>query len=139
RILVGDESSDNGEITFGRKLRLGVLRQDQFARDDERILDVAMAGDKEVSEALRALDSLGEVQDADPNRISELSEIIAHNDGYTLEARSREILVGLGLATDVVEQPLSNLSGGFKLRVLLAQVLVGRPDVLLLDEPTNHL
>ena len=61
-----------------------------------------------------------------------------HN-GYALESRASRILAGLGIATEVQKQPLGSLSGGFKLRVLLGQVLVGRPDVLLLDEPTNHL
>src|SRR5690606_5813612 len=75
----------------------------------------------------------------DAARIIELNDLIAHGDGYTLEARAREVLVGLGLHADSLDRPLSTLSGGFKLRVLLAQVLVSRPDVLLLDEPTNHL
>lgn len=139
KILIGDEGADQGDITFGKQLRLGVLRQDQFAEDKETIVRVAMGGDSEVFSALEEVDRLSEEAEPDAHRIADLNEVISHNDGYTLEARAREILVGLGIHADQLDLPLSILSGGFKLRVLLAQVLVGRPDVLLLDEPTNHL
>ncbi|HSC85936.1 MAG TPA: ABC-F family ATP-binding cassette domain-containing protein [Polyangiaceae bacterium] len=143
RILTGEESSDAGEVRFGKQLRLGVLRQDQFAEDEARILDVAMRGDAAVFEALGELDRLAHAGDAAPadtaSRIAELTDFVAHNEGYLLETRAREILVGLGIPSQQVTQPLRTLSGGFKLRVLLAQVLVGRPEALLLDEPTNHL
>src|SRR5690606_6291229 len=75
----------------------------------------------------------------DVDRFSELEDAFQRMDGYTAETRAATILEGLGLPTEVHHQPLSTLSGGFKLRVLLAQVLAGSPDVLLLDEPTNHL
>lgn len=139
KMLIGDEGTDGGEITFGKQVRLGVLRQDQFSNDSERIVDVAMAGDADVFSAIRTVEDLSNHPDPDAHRIADLNELIAHGDGYTLESRAREILVGLGIAAEKLEQPLSTLSGGFKLRVLLGQVLVGRPDVLLLDEPTNHL
>ncbi len=139
KILSQDESSSEGSVTYAKHLRLGVLRQDQFAADDERILDVAMRGDVQVFEAIQELDRLSHSENPDPERLIELNETIAHNDGYTLESRAREVLVGLGIASNILEQPLSTLSGGFKLRVLLAQILVGRPEALLLDEPTNHL
>ncbi|NLE86974.1 MAG: ABC-F family ATP-binding cassette domain-containing protein [Myxococcales bacterium] len=146
KILAGDEAADAGSISFGKQLRLGVLRQDQFAADDERILSVAMRGDAEVFAALEELDALarGEAPAAGgaeelAERMASLNEVLARLDGYTLESRARETLVGLGIPAEALEQPLRTLSGGFKLRVLLAQVLVGRPDVLLLDEPTNHL
>jgi ATPase subunit of ABC transporter with duplicated ATPase domains len=73
------------------------------------------------------------------DRFSELEDAVQRLDGYTAETRAATILEGLGIPTEVHRQPLSTLSGGFKLRVLLAQVLAGAPDVLLLDEPTNHL
>lgn len=136
KILTGDESADEGQVTFARQMRLGVLRQDQFAEDEARILDVAMSGEREVYAALRSLEGHEEVSS---DRLVELNDFIAQNDGYTLEARAREILVGLGIPSAKLTEPLRTLSGGFKLRVLLAQVLVGRPDILLLDEPTNHL
>ena len=139
KLLTGDEGSDGGQITFGRKLRLGVLRQDQFVADECPIVDVAMRGDLEVHSALRRVDELALEEAPDADEIAHLNEVIAAFDGYTLEARARETLVGLGLHPDQLDDRLGTLSGGFKLRVLLAQVLVGRPDVLLLDEPTNHL
>jgi len=139
KILIGDEGSDAGEVSFGKKLRLGVLRQDHFHSDDAKIVDVAMRGDEEVFHALSEVDRLSHEEEVDADGIASFTEIIADNDGYTLESRSREILVGLGIPSAQLDEPLGTLSGGFKLRVLLAQVLIGRPDVLLLDEPTNHL
>src|SRR5205085_8797740 len=75
----------------------------------------------------------------DAARMAELEDKIAAHDGYTLEARASHILEGLGIPVALHHQPLATLSGGFKLRVLLAQVLIGGPDIVLLDEPTNHL
>ena len=105
------------------------------------ILDVAMMGNQEVWEAMPRR-SASSHADADvrrrPLRRRSRTSSCAP-DGYSLEARAAEILEGLGIPTEVHRSPLSTLSGGFKLRVLLAQVLAADPDVLLLDEPTNHL
>jgi len=98
-------------------------------------------GNHDVWEAMvekeKLLENAGVEFDAD--RYAELEEKILAHDGYTLEARASHILEGLGIPASVHRQPLATLSGGFKLRVLLAQVLIGGPDVVLLDEPTNHL
>ncbi len=139
KILSGDEPSTEGAIAIPREARVGVLRQDQFLEDSKRILDIAMAGDQIVTAALAEQHALVESGSHDAGRIAELEDRIAAHDGYTLEARASAILEGLGIPVAVHRQPLSTLSGGFKLRVLLAQVLIGGPDVLLLDEPTNHL
>ncbi len=139
KILTGEEASDEGQVTFGRALRLGFLRQDQFQQDDASIVEVAMRGDPEVFEALKEVDTATSQDSPDADRIAFLTDLIARRDGYTLESRAREILVGVGIPSHVLDEPLGILSGGYKLRVLLAQVLTGRPDVLLLDEPTNHL
>ena len=136
----GLEASE-GAVTIPKRLRLGVLRQDQFLYEDEEILAVAMMGNAELWGAMVERDDLlakaEEYFDAD--RFSELEETVQRFDGYTAEARATKILEGLGLPGHVHRDPLSTLSGGFKLRVLLAQVLAGAPDALLLDEPTNHL
>jgi ATPase subunit of ABC transporter with duplicated ATPase domains len=138
-ILAGDEPASEGTVAINKGARLGVLRQDRFLRDEDPILEVAMAGDELVTQALAEQKALTESGAPDPARLVELEDIVRANDGYTLEARTSAILEGLGIPVLSHRQPLATLSGGFKLRVLLAQVLVGGPDVLLLDEPTNHL
>jgi ATPase subunit of ABC transporter with duplicated ATPase domains len=140
-IMAGDLEPTAGSISIPKSLRLGVLRQDQFLYEDEEILAVALMGHPELwrvhleKEALLA--NAHESFDAD--RFSELEDAFQRMDGYTAETRAATILEGLGIPTERHRQPLSTLSGGFRLRVLLAQVLAGAPDVLLLDEPTNHL
>ena len=139
RVLIGDEPPSGGEITYPKNAKLGVLRQDRFLDDEQIILDVAMMGDPVAYRALKEQDALAGEDHPDPHRIGEVDELLNAVDGYSLEARASEVLVGLGIREDQLRQPLRTLSGGYKLRVLLGQVLVGRPDVLLLDEPTNHL
>jgi ATPase subunit of ABC transporter with duplicated ATPase domains len=139
RLLSGDDAVSSGSINFAKQVRLGVLRQDRFLDDSERIIDVAMQGDRETFDALAELDRIAHAAAPDVKRQSELGELITQRNGYALEARASRILAGLGIGTAVQKQPLGTLSGGFKLRVLLGQVLIGAPDVLLLDEPTNHL
>ena len=139
RILTGDESDEGGSVSFPKNLSVGVLRQDQFLDDEARIIDVTMRGDAPVYAALAEQDRLSHDAHPDAERLMQLNDIVTYGDGYTLEARAREMLVGLGISNEAVERPLGTLSGGYKLRVLLAQVLIGRPDALFLDEPTNHL
>ncbi len=140
-ILSGEEEASAGSVSLPRRLRLGVLRQDQFIYEEQEILGVALMGNRELWDAMVAKEALleGPEEEFDAARYSELEDIVMRHDGYAAEARAAEILEGLGLPTAVHRQPLSTLSGGFKLRVLLAQVLAGFPDALLLDEPTNHL
>jgi ATPase subunit of ABC transporter with duplicated ATPase domains len=134
KILTGDEPASSGEVTFPKHARIGVLRQDRFESDDQIILDVAMMGDEVVHRALAE-----QMASPDADRIAEIDELLRAHDGYTLESRAARALVGLGIPERSLRQPLRTLSGGYKLRVLLAQVLVSRPDAILLDEPTNHL
>ena len=140
KILGGDEEASDGTFAIPRRARVGVLRQDRFLDGGAIILDLAMRGDAIVWPALEEQHRLttagGHV---DAGRLADLEDVIAAHDGYTLEARASEVLDGLGIPTRLHRSPLSTLSGGFQLRVLLAQVLVGGVDVLLLDEPTNHL
>jgi ATPase subunit of ABC transporter with duplicated ATPase domains len=140
-VLSGDTEPTKGTVSIPKSLRLGVLRQDQFLYEEQEILQVVLMGNPELWEAMVAKEELlaKAHEHFDADRFSELEETVQRHDGYTAEARAATILEGLGLPTAVHRQPLSTLSGGFKLRVLLAQVLASTPDVLLLDEPTNHL
>ena len=140
-IVSGWLEASEGTVSIPKRLRLGVLRQDQFLYEDEEILAVAMMGNRELWEAMVEKETLlaKAEQYFDTDRFSELEEIVQRHDGYTAEARATKILEGLGLPGHIHGDLVSTLSGGFKLRVLLAQVLAGAPDVLLLDEPTNHL
>ena len=141
KILTGEESASDGEISVPKRAVLGVLAQDHFRFEDTRILDVVMMGNSALWEAMAEKDRILAAAETsfDGDRYAELEDLIIQNDGYSLEARAGEVLEGLGIPQPSHDQPLSSLSGGFKLRVLLAQVLAAQPDVLLLDEPTNHL
>ena len=141
RILCGEESASDGDLSIPKRAVLGVLKQDHFQYEDVRILDVVMMGNAPLWNAMTEKEKiLSKAEDYfDGDRYAALEEIIVQGDGYGLEARAGEILEGLGISTVVHEQPLSTLSGGFKLRVRLAQVRASEPDALLLDEPTNHL
>ncbi len=140
-ILSDHEPTDEGSVSIPKRLRLGVLRQDQFLLDEEEILAVAMMGDRELWDAIVQKEALltGPESEFDADRYSELEDIVMRHDGYAAEARAAEILEGLGIPTESHRRPLSTLSGGFKFRALLAQVLAASPEALLLDEPTNHL
>jgi len=140
-ILSGDMEASDGSVSIPKSLRLGVLRQDQFLYEDEEVLGVTLMGNPELWKAMVEKEAIlaRAHEHFDADRFGELEETVQRLDGYTAEARASTILEGLGLPTEVHRQPLSTLSGGFKLRVLLAQVLASTPDILLLDEPTNHL
>ncbi|MFC1531733.1 ABC-F family ATP-binding cassette domain-containing protein, partial [Gemmatimonadota bacterium] len=140
-IICGHEDPTAGSVSVPKNLNLGVLRQDQFIYEDEEILGVTLRGNPALWKAMVEKERLlaESHDDFDAERFSELEETIQHHDGYTAEARAAEVLEGLGFPARVHRQPMSTLSGGFKLRVLLAQALAGAPDALLLDEPTNHL
>jgi ATPase subunit of ABC transporter with duplicated ATPase domains len=140
RILAGDEECD-GVVSKPKRLRLGVLSQDHFRYETTAILEVTMMGHQELWHALAEKDQILEAsaENFDGERYAKVEDLIVSLDGYSFEARAAEILEGLGIPTELHQQPLSKLSGGFKLRVLLAQVLAADPGCLLLDEPTNHL
>ena len=141
KMLSNDEPVTEGTLSMPKRLRLGVLKQDHFRYEEDPILNVVMMGHEELWQAMEEKEALlaNAHEEFDAERYSELEDIILTHDGYTMEARAGEILEGLGIPTEVHTEPLSILSGGFKLRVLLAQVLAAAPDALLLDEPTNHL
>ncbi len=142
-ILTGDIDPTEGTVAIPKRARLGVLRQDQFLHEEDSIVSVALMGNRELYDAMvekeRLLAATAAGADFDADRFNELEETVQRLDGYTAEARAGAILEGLGIAAERHHDPMRTLSGGFKLRVLLAQVLAGAPDALLLDEPTNHL
>ena len=141
RILSGDLAPDDGTVSVAKRLRLGVLRQDQFAYEDQGILEVALQGNPELWNAMVEREALlANAEDSfDADRFTALEDVVRRHDGYSAEARAATILEGLGIPSARHRDPISTLSGGFRLRVLLAQVLASDPDVLLLDEPSNHL
>jgi len=142
RLISGEENPNSGTISVPRDLKLGVLRQDHFNYESFRVIDVVLLGKPALCEALREKEKILESENLDSksgHRLGQLEEIIAETDGYVAEPFAAELLSGLGIGVELHTGPMSVLSGGFKLRVLLAQLLFQKPDVLLLDEPTNHL
>ena len=125
-----------------RSERLGKLSQDQFAFEDKRVLDVVMMGHGEMWEVMSERDAIYANPDAseeDYMRAADLEAAFAEYDGYTAEARAGELLNGVGIVQELHQGLMSAVAPGFKLRVLLAQVLFSNPDIMLLDEPTNNL
>jgi ATPase subunit of ABC transporter with duplicated ATPase domains len=142
KILGGELEPSAGTIAIDAHERVGRLRQDQFAFESERVLDVVLQGHAEMWAAMRERDAIY----ADPEagekaflRAAELEAKYAEYGGYTAEARAGELLLGLGVPKAQHDGPMSAVAPGWKLRVLLAQALFGDPDILLLDEPTNNL
>ncbi|MBI5533930.1 MAG: ABC-F family ATP-binding cassette domain-containing protein [Deltaproteobacteria bacterium] len=138
RVVSGEEPASDGVVSIDRNARVAFLRQDRTLDDAELVIELAMMGDAPTWNALSEQRRIAKGQ-GDPARLHELEDVLRLHDGYTLESRAGAILDGLGIPVSSHRCPLATLSGGFKLRVLLAQVLLGGPDVLLLDEPTNHL
>ncbi len=148
RMIVGEEVADEGEVTVPKKLSVGYFRQDAEEMAGRSVLDEAIAGSGRLGDLHHELASLQSAME-DPSRADDMDRILArfgevqeeyeHKGGYTLEAQAREVLHGLGLADDQIDGDVGALSGGWKMRVALARVLLGKPDVLLMDEPTNHL
>jgi ATPase subunit of ABC transporter with duplicated ATPase domains len=148
RMVVGEEDCDEGDISVPKKLTIGYFRQDVEEMKGRSVLDEAIAGSGRAGELHHEIEALHKAME-DPERADELDSILErfghvqeeyeHLGGYTLEAQAREVLAGLGFEEEQVDGDVGALSGGWKMRVALARVLLGRPDVLLMDEPTNHL
>jgi ATPase subunit of ABC transporter with duplicated ATPase domains len=141
KILSGDLDPLSGRVQ--RPKKVGILRQDHYQYENDRIIDVVMMGNAELWSAMQEKETLLEkgddLTDDDGMRLGELEMVIAEEDGYMAEAEAEELLEGLGIDPELHREPLSRLQGGDKVRVLLAQALFGHPDGLLLDEPTNAL
>lgn len=142
KLLAGEEQASNGTVEKAKNLKTGILKQDHFRYETDRLIDVVIRGNTILWGALTEKESLYAKEDfteADGYRLSELEEIVMCQGGYEAESTAKNILLGLGIAEKYHYGPLSALSGGYKLRVLLAQLLYQQPDIMLLDEPTNHL
>ena len=141
KIISGDIEPMSGSVQRPRKL--GVLRQDQYKYESYRIIDCVLMGNARLWEALAEKEVLlaksDQLSDEEGMRLGELEGLIAEEDGYGAEAEAAELLEGLGIPEEVHTETMSTLTGGNKVRVLLAQALFGKPDALLLDEPTNAL
>ena len=142
KILGGELEPSKG--TVSRPKKFGVLRQDQFAFDGFRVIDTVIMSNVPLWQALEERDALyakphDQLTDADGMRLGELEGIVGEEGGYTAEADAAVLLDGLGVESALHERRMSELQGGQKVRVLLAQALFGSPPALLLDEPTNHL
>ena len=142
KILGGELEPSAGSVAIDAHERVGRLRQDQFAYENERVLDVVLMGHTEMWAAMRERDAIYANPEAGEEEFlhaAELEAKYAEYGGYTSEARAGELLSGLGIPTHQHQGVMSAVAPGWKLRVLLAQALFGDPDILLLDEPTNNL
>src|SRR5438309_6506000 len=140
KILTGEMEPQKGTVVRPRKL--GVLSQVQFAFDAYRVIDTVIMGNKRLWAALEERDHIyekTEMSDEDCMKLGELEGIVGEEDGYTAESDAAVLLQGLDIPDEAHERKMSELQGGQKVRVLLAQALFGHPQALLLDEPTNNL
>jgi ATPase subunit of ABC transporter with duplicated ATPase domains len=148
RMITGEEVADDGDVSIPKKLTIGYFRQDVEEMSGRSVLDEAILGSGRVGDLHHELEQLNHAM-SDPAqagemdvvlaRFGEVEEEYAHLGGYALEAQAREVLHGLGFDDETIDGDVGALSGGWKMRVAMARVLLGRPDVLLMDEPTNHL
>ncbi|PJD93885.1 MAG: ABC-F family ATPase [Legionella sp.] len=142
KLMTQEEEPTSGEVVKPKDASIGWLKQDQFRYEDTRIRDIVMQGRAKLAAAIQEKEALLEIDpwsEAQGLRYAELENLIYQENGYTAPSEIEKILVGLGIPASYHDQPLRALSGGYKLRVLLAQVLFENPSILLLDEPTNHL
>ncbi|MBN9602329.1 MAG: ABC-F family ATP-binding cassette domain-containing protein [Afipia felis] len=148
RLATAQELPDEGQVVAERGINIGYFSQDVGEMEGHSAVSEVMNGVGPVSEVAAELKEL-EAAMADPDRMDEMDEIITRYgevqarfeelDGYALESRAREVLAGLSFTQEMMDGDVGNLSGGWKMRVALARILLMRPDVMLLDEPSNHL
>jgi len=145
RIILGDLQIEEGSISKQKDCTTGILHQEaEILNESAPILSIALQAFESLLRLKDTMDALiSEVEtDHDPKKITRLSQLQEEfeiNGGYTLQSRAEEILEGIGFKTSDLNRPMSEFSGGWKMRVMLAKLLLEQPAILMLDEPTNHL
>lgn len=142
KILSGEIEAQAGDVHMGPGERLAVLKQDHFAFEEEEVLKVVIMGHERLYEVMQEKDAIymkENFTDEDGMKAAELEGEFAELNGWEAEPEASILLKGLGITEDLHTKKMAELTGGDKVKVLLAQALFGKPDVLLLDEPTNHL
>ncbi|MEX0883256.1 MAG: ATP-binding cassette domain-containing protein, partial [Cyclobacteriaceae bacterium] len=145
KIICGDLQPSSGEVQKAKDCTIGFLNQDLLSfQSDDSILDVALEAFKETLSLQAEMDKVLKKMETDYSdeiiqRLADLQERFEANDGYTIKAKAEEVLEGIGFQTADLKRPLRTFSGGWRMRVMLAKLLLEKPSLLLLDEPTNHL
>ncbi|MFZ9188111.1 MAG: ribosomal protection-like ABC-F family protein, partial [Algoriphagus sp.] len=145
KIIYGDYLPTTGEVQKAKDCTIGFLNQDLLSyQSDDAILDVALAAFKETLAIQDEIDQVLKLMETDYseeviNRLAHLQDRFESNEGYTIKAKAEEVLEGIGFQTSDLQKPLRQVSGGWRMRVMLAKLLLEKPALLMLDEPTNHL
>ncbi|QYH38938.1 ABC-F family ATP-binding cassette domain-containing protein [Algoriphagus sp. NBT04N3] len=145
KIISGDYQPSSGEVQKAKDCTIGFLNQDLLSyQSDESILNVALAAFKDTLALQDEIDEVLKKMETDHseeiiNRLAFLQDRFEANEGYTIKAKAEEVLEGIGFKTEDLEKPLRTFSGGWRMRVMLAKLLLEKPSLLMLDEPTNHL
>ena len=142
KILAGDIEANTGSVSITEKERMSVLRQDHFKYEEDTVLNVVIMGHARLYEIMQEKDALymkPDFSEEDGIKAAELEGEFAELDGWDAETNAERLLMGLGITKDLHYKQMKELTGGEKVKVLLAQALFGKPEILIMDEPTNHL
>ena len=142
KILAGDIEPNTGSVSITEKERMSVLRQDHFKYEEDTVLNVVIMGHERLYQIMQEKDALymkPDFSEEDGIKAAELEGEFAELDGWDAETNAERLLMGLGITKDLHYKQMKELTGGEKVKVLLAQALFGKPEILIMDEPTNHL
>ena len=142
KILAGDIEANTGSVSITEKERMSVLRQDHFKYEEDTVLNVVIMGHERLYQIMQEKDALymkPDFSEEDGIKAAELEGEFAELDGWDAETNAERLLMGLGITKDLHYKQMKELTGGEKVKVLLAQALFGKPEILVMDEPTNHL